>query len=347
MAELREPLNTASGAATAAPLVLIDVSAENDRTGHAYIFTYRSDVLQAVTALINDLARHLVGQPITPRAAIGRLRRDFLLLGTPGLVDMALAGLDVALWDLHARTADAPLVRLLGGEPTAIKAYASYGMDGVDRAADAAAEAMAAGFTAIKLKIGYKTLGDDLAVIHAVRKVVGPTVDVMVDYNQSLTVPEAMRRCHALDDENLAWIEEPVRYDDLNGHARIAEATATPLQLGENSWGPAGTLALLTHRACDLVMLDLVKVGGISGWLNAAAVCEVFSAPVSNHFNQETSAHLIALTDRPHCLEFYGLADAVIETPLQAVDGYVTPCETPGNGIEWDEDAVARFAYRG
>jgi mandelate racemase len=344
VAPLKTPLRTASGVMASAPLVLIDVETSAGVTGSAYIFTYTPIVLPAIARLLDDVAGTLAGQPLAPASLTEALRKRFVLLGTTGLLDMALAGIDMALWDAHARWLKLPLVRLLGGSPRPVRAYASFGMDGLDGALRAADAACATGFSAIKIKIGYETLAEDLAVVRSVRRVIGDRVALMVDYNQALSVPEAIRRGLALDQEQLEWIEEPTACDDLVGHGTIAAALQTPLQLGENAWGPRGMLALLRHRASDLAMPDLMKIGGVTGWLAAVAVCDAHAVPVSNHFYQEMSVHLLAATPAAHYLEYFGIADAVMRRPCVATDGFVSATDAPGSGIEWDEAAVARFA---
>jgi len=340
---LTPPLRTASGAMTHAPLVLIDIETDAGVTGRAYFFTYTPTVLAAATRLATEVGALLHGEALHPREAIRALRRRFVLLGTPGLLEMALAGLDMALWDAHARAAGLSLSRLLGGAPRPVKAYASFGMDGLADAVKAAERSVEAGFQAIKIKIGYATLREDLEVVRAVLDTLGSKAELMVDYNQALSVPEALRRTRALDELGLAWIEEPVLCDDLRGHAQIAREMRTPLQLGENAWGPKGMLAMIRESASDLAMPDLMKAGGVSGWLDTVALCEAHGMPVSNHFFQETSAHLLALSPMAHYLEYFGIADAVLAAPLPAHGGYVTAPDTPGSGIEWNEEAVSRY----
>ncbi|WP_341318736.1 enolase C-terminal domain-like protein [Paraburkholderia sp. IMGN_8] len=343
MVPLDPPLRTASGVMASAPLVLVDIGTEGGCVGHAYIFTYTPTVLPAVTRLLEDVSRLLIGEPLAPKAIMRKLRSRFVLLGTPGLMDMALAALDMAMWDAHARASGQSLVRLLGGEPRPIKAYASFGMDGLERALDVAASSVEVGFRAIKIKIGYPTLKEDLDVIRNVRRVIGLDIDLMVDYNQALSVPEAIRRGHALDGEGLTWIEEPTACDDLDGHAQIASALRTPLQLGENSWGAKGMMTMISRRASDLAMPDLMKIGGVTGWLDAVSICEAWGVPVSNHFYQEMSAHLLALSPVAQYLEYFGLADAVLAAPSVSIKGYVTPSDNPGGDVGWNEDAVFRF----
>jgi mandelate racemase len=205
------------------------------------------------------------------------------LLGTRGLQGMAVAGLDMAAWDALAVAARVPLVTLLGGKPRPIAAYNSLGMIPPAEAADAAAKTVAAGFKALKIKIGWPTLAEDLAVVRAARKVLGDDVALMVDFNQSLTRPEAIRRGRALDGEGIAWIEEPVRADDFQGAAAVAAQVSTPIQIGENFNGPYEMELALSLGASDLVMPDPQQIGGVTGWLRAAAPAQMAGVPCSSH----------------------------------------------------------------
>jgi len=272
------------------------------------------------------------------------LRRKFVLIGTPGLLDMALAAIDMALWDAHARFQGLPLARLLGGGLAKTLAYASFGMERPEDAEPLITQAVEAGFRAVKIKIGYPTLEEDLRAVRAARAMVGTNIDLMIDYNQSLSVPEAIRRGQALDEEGLAWIEEPTRYDDHEGHAEIAVAVRTPIQLGENLYGPREVLRSIRLKSSDLMMLDLMKVGGITGWLDAAAICTASGFPVANHFFQEASAHLLGVTPTANYLEYFGMADSILTQPLRVVDGFAIPSEEPGIGIQWNEKAISQYA---
>jgi mandelate racemase len=343
-APLLRPLRTASGVMHSAPLVLVDIETSTGIVGCGYAFAYTPVVLRSLLSLAEDVARLVEGRPLAPRALLEALRVRFRLIGTRGLLDMALAALDVAAWDAHAKTMGLPLVKLLGGEAIDLPAYASFGFDGEDEAVRATAQAAAEGFRAVKIKIGYETLQEDLRVVRAVKRGVGDAVSLLLDYNQSLSVPEALRRCAALDSEGIAWIEEPTRYDDVAGHAKIAAETRTAIQLGENLWGAKDIADSLRANASDLMMPDLIKAGGVSGWLAAGAICQAAGVPVSNHFYQETSAHLMAVTPTAQFVEFFDLAGPILRTPLVAKEGIVRASEEPGLGIEWNEAAVERFA---
>jgi len=268
------------------------------------------------------------------------LQRHFRLLGPQGLTGIAMAGIDMALWDARARACGVPLVTLLGGAPTPIPAYASLRAMSPESAAAEAQETLTLGFTALKVKIGRGDLAADLATIRAVRRAVGDGVRLMVDYNQSLTVPDAIDRARALDEEGLFWIEEPTRADDYAGHARIALATKTAIQLGENWWGPHDAAKSIAAGASDHAVLDVMKLGGVTGWLRAAALVEAAGLPASSHAFPEFSVHLLGVTPTCHWLEYLDHVGPILTEPVRIVDGQALTPDRPGSGLEWDEDAV-------
>jgi mandelate racemase len=252
-----------------------------------------------------------------------------------------VAGLDMALWDALARALDQPLAVLLGGSTTPLPAYDSFGM--IDPRADEAAigASLDSGFRAIKIKIGGGTLAEDLTTVSAVRAMVGPDIGLMVDYNQSLDPAEAIRRVERLAPFDLAWVEEPVAAEDLAGHARVRAASRVPVQTGENWWFPRDMQKAIAAGASDLAMLDVMKIGGVTGWLRAIGQAEAASLPVSSHIFVEASAHLLAVTPTAHWLEFLDAAGALLQEPNAVVGGRIAP-RGPGVGLDWDERAVER-----
>ena len=195
---------------------------------------------------------------------------------------------------------------------------------GATAAAEEAEAARAQGFTTVKMKAGA-----ELAAVRAVRSAVSD-LQLMVDFNQSLSVEQALHLTPELDALDLYWIEEPTRADDYAGHARIRAAASTPIQLGENAWGPNDIEKVA--EVSDHVMFDAQKVGGVTGWLEAASRTR---RPVSSHAFPEISAHLLAVTPTAHLLEYLDHAAPVLREPVQVQDGHVLIPDRPGSGIEW------------
>lgn len=338
------PLQTSSGTISVAPLALIDLHTEEGVTGAAYLFCYTPLVLKPVVQLLANLAPLIKGDAVAPLALERKLQGRFRLLGAKGVAGMALAGIDMAAWDALARAQGLPLARALGGEPRRIPAYNScgLGMIGAERAAAEAQQLAAPGFTAIKVRLGYPDLKTDLAVVRSVKRAVGDGILLMSDYNQVLPVPEAIARVQALDGEGLGWIEEPTLADDYDGCARIREKARTPIQMGENWWGTHEMAKCLAAGATDLGMPDAMKIGGVSGWLRAAALAEAAGLPVSSHLFPEVSAHLLAVSPTCHWLEYVDWAAPILQEPLRIEDGHAVVPDAPGSGIAWNEGGVAR-----
>jgi mandelate racemase len=334
------PVQTAAGTLGTTPLVLLDIDT-GTAVGHAYLRPYLPAALGPLVDLTANLAQLVVGSSAEPATVARRLAGHTALLGRRGLVGAALAGIDMALWDALARTAGLPLVRLLGGQPRPIPAY--LGLRSMEPAAAAkeAGQAVQAGFNAVKLKLGRGSLADDLQAVRAVRAAVGDAVAVMVDYNQSLTGPEALARARALDEHGLAWLEEPVDAEDHSGQSLVAAAARTPVQVGENWLGLADVRASIAAGASDLATLDIMRIGGVTGWLGAATLAGSAGLPVSSHAFPEYSAPMLAVTPTAHWLEYVDHAGELLDPPLSIVDGQAVIDERAGAGVNWNEQRLA------
>ena len=341
---MRLPLQTRGGTISVAPLALIDLLTEEGVTGSAYLFCYTPLALKPVLQVLANLMPLLKGDAVAPLDLDRKLHGQFRLLGAKGVVGMALAGIDMAAWDALARAQGLPLIRLLGGEPRPIPAYNSCGLGliGRKRAAAEAAQLAAPGFHAIKVRLGYADAKTDVEVVRAVRRAAGPSVEVMSDYNQGLSVAEALLRVEALAGEGLYWVEEPTAADDHAGHAQIRRKSRLRIQMGENWWGPHEMACCVAAGGSDFVMPDAMKIGGVTGWLRAAAIAETAGLPMSSHLFPEISAHLLAASPTCHWLEYVDWADPILQEPLRVQDGFALAPETPGCGIAWNEAMVER-----
>jgi len=345
VAPLKYPVTTASGTLGEAPLLLIDLMTREGITGRAYLLAYQRLALRPLDELVRALAATMAGSPVIPAELEPKLRGRFTLLGgARGLAGMAVSGLDMALWDALAQARGVPLVGLLGGQARPVQAYNSLGMVSAGNAEEVAARAFVNGFKAAKFKIGWTSFTEDLAAVRAFRKAAPAGTAIMVDFNQSLSVAEAIRRSRGLDGEGLSWIEEPVRCDDHFGCSQVAASVETPIQIGENFSGTFEMAESLRLRASDYVMPDPQQIGGVSGWLRAAALAQAAGVECSNHLFIEISAHLLPVTPTGHWLEYLDIAGAVLQEPPEVVDGAVTASGRAGGGLAWDEAAVKRYA---
>jgi len=344
---MRLPLQTATGAITRAALVLIDLETDAGVTGRSYLFAIGEHNLKPIVALLEAMGGMLAGDPVAPFEIERKLRQKYTLLGVHNIVLFAMSGIDVAAWDAYAQALGQPLVSVLGGAPRPVRAYNSKGLGlmALKPLAKEAEKLVREGFSAVKLRLGRTDPKDDLAALRVVKKAIGPEVTLMCDFNQALSVNDAILRGRMLDDEGgLHWIEEPTRADDFEGNGRIADALETPVQIGENFMGPEQMAQALAAGACDYVMPDLQRIGGVTGWMRAAALAQGAGMEMSSHLFPEVSAHLLAVTPTCHWLEYVDWADPILAHPLEVKDGHVKIPSTPGNGLAWDERAAKKYA---
>ena len=340
-------LGTSQQALRQVPLLLIDLETEEGITGRSYLFCYLRAAQPAIMSLLGEVETVTKGERADPAALAAKLARRFALIGVQGIVRMALAGFDTACWDAVAIAANQSLVTMLGAEARPIPAYNSCGMGIKDDLGELAAEAETllamGGFHALKLRLGYPTLEGDIAAVRAVRKRIGDDVALMVDYNQVLMLDDALARGRALDAENIYWLEEPIRHDDYTGEARLARELKTPIQIGENFSLPAGMQMAIDAGAADYVMPDLERIGGVSGWRQAADIAAAHQLKMSSHLFPEVSAHLLAATPTCHYLEYVDWANELLQEPLEISGGCVIIPQRYGNGMTWNQQAVARY----
>ena len=344
---LKRPVVSKVGLFKDWPLILIDLYTNEGVVGHSYLEPYLKQSVRYIVPALEDLAEAAKDQPLAPfdcyRRAIGSLH----LVGREGVSLIATSGLDMAVWDALAKAAGMPLAVFLGGTVGPVPAYNSNGLwltPLATLAAEASALVAEGGFTGLKLRLGREKLADDLAAIAAVRDAVGATVKLMCDFNQGLSLGDALVRCHALDDQGLYWFEEPTTYDNIPGYAQLTRELKTPVQLGENFYGPRLLYQAVLAGAGDYVMPDLMRIGGVTGWLRAAAITSAAGIPMSTHLYPEIAAHLMRVTDTAHWLEWQDWADPILSEPFQIKDGHLMVPDKPGQGIEWNEKAIARFA---
>ncbi len=348
VAPLRRPIvsNPIVGRFTEWPFILIDLRTNEGVVGRAYLEPYVLGSARYIVPAIEAAAERLVGAPLAPIDAFRSSVQALHLHGREGVSLIAAAGLDMAIWDAFAKAANQPLATCLGGSVGPVRAYNTNGLwllPPGELAAEAHSLVNEGGFGAIKMRFGRTTLAADLEAVRIVRDAIGPGVRLMSDFNQALDRGEALLRLHALDDQGLQWFEEPIQFDDLEGCAQLARELKTPIQIGENIYGPRGFWRAVQAQAADLYMPDLMRIGGVTGWLRCAAIAGAAGLPLSSHLYPEVSAHLLRVSETADWLEWRDWAHPFLAAPFEVRDGVVVVPDRPGNGIEWDEGAVKRL----
>ena len=345
---LRRPIvsNPTVGQYTHWPFILVDLQTNEGITGRSYLEPYVLKSAKYILPAIEAIAEVLRSMPLSPLDNHRAASQAMHLSGREGIGLTAVAAVDMAIWDAVSQAAGQPLAQYLGASTGPVRAYNTNGLWLLppDQLHDEALSLVEEGhFTAIKMRLGRTNHKSDVAALDAVRNAVGADVRIMTDFNQALDLGEALLRLHALDNEGLQWFEEPIAYDNFDGCAQLARELKTPIQIGENLYGPRSFYKAVQARAADLYMPDLMRIGGVTGFMRCAAIAGAAGIPLSSHLYPEVSAHLMRASESAHWLEWRDWSNPFIAQPFEVKDGMVHVPDRAGSGVEWDEAVVAKL----
>jgi L-alanine-DL-glutamate epimerase-like enolase superfamily enzyme len=305
--------------------------------------------MRALRAAVEDFGELTVGEdPLRAEAIMAKLRTAAAPCGPGGIVTLALAAIDIALWDIRGKAAGVPLARLLGGLRERVPAYASGALMRTSRLADverAASALVEKGFHQMKTQMAVDGLtpAQEIERIRVIRGVVGADVALMVDINQRWGVHEAISIGARIEDLGLAWLEDPTSAIDHQGLAEIASALTTPVCAGEYLYGIEPHRQSLAHRSVDIVMIDVLRAGGITGWMKIAAMAEAFNRPVVSHLLPEIQVHTIAAAPNGMTVEFMPWTLRLFEDPPLPVKGEMTVPKGAGLGLRFAPDLFEKY----
>ena len=327
---------------------LVRITCADGAQGVGYTYTIGTGGSSVVALLRDHLAPKLIGRD---PGAIEAIWKDLFFhthaTAVGAITSLSLAAIDMALWDLKCRRANEPLWKTAGGAQSRVPVYTTEGgwlHHSPQQLVDEAAAAKAQGFRGAKIKVGRPTIAEDVARLSAVRAAVGDGFEVMVDANQAFTVAEARRRAHAYAPLMLAWLEEPLPAEDLDGHVELARAATMPVAVGESLYHPSHFREYLERGACSIVQVDCARIGGITPWLKVAHLAETFNIAVCPHFLMELHVSLTAAVPNGAWVEYIPQLDAITTSRMSMQDGCALPPSAPGLGIDWDMTAIERAA---
>jgi L-talarate/galactarate dehydratase len=328
--------------------VLVRVTTDDGIQGFGYIVSPRQDLVMALAQATRELGAHLIGTNVLEvEAAWARLALLGNWVGPGGLLHIAIAPLDIALWDAAGKTLGQPLYRLLGGYRDRLLAYASDGLWyslSLEQLAESARQHVTSGFQAIKLRLGKEANAEgEVDRVRAVRQAVGPEIRILVDVTESWDVSRASQTGRLLQAEGIAWLEDPVHHRDIAGLSHLAGILDIPVAAGEHLYELPAFKELLQNRAVDIAIIDLARVGGITPWRRIAALAQAYQVPVCGHVIPEIHVHLLAAIPNAFMVEYVPRSAAILRAMPVLEDGCLVASNAPGLGIELDEAAIRRY----
>ena len=329
---------------------MLRIRTDDGAEGVGYSYTIGTGGRSVIALLRHHLAPRLIGRDPD---MIEQIWRDLFYsthaTAVGAITALALACVDTALWDLRCRRAGKPLHIAAGGAQLSAPLYTTEGgwlhLEPAALVEDAL-RAKAAGFGGCKLKVGRKP-HEDVARLSAVREAVGAGFEIMVDANQAFQVDEAIRRARLYEPLDLAWFEEPLPAEDLGGHIRLSAQTTLPIAVGESIYSLSHFREYLQRDACNVVQVDVARIGGITPWLKVAHLAEAFNVPVCPHFLMELHVALVCAVPNGRWVEYIPQLDTVTQTGMTVRDGQAVPSDEPGLGIAWDWPTVERLRVDG
>lgn len=327
--------------------IFCDIQTGDGLVGTGYSYTIGNGGT-SVLAMLNE---HLLPQLIGTDASCIEARWQQLFASTRAttvgaITSLALAAVDIALWDLRCKRHGEPLWRLAGGAACGRPVYDTEGgwlhLD-TDALVAGATTALEGGLVGVKIKVGKPSIAEDAERVAAVRAALGPHAVLLVDANQSMSYPHAKQLAHALEPFHVGWFEEPLRAEDIAGHRRLAASTSIPIAVGESMYSVGQFAEYVVTGAAGIVQVDVARVGGITPWLKVAHLAEACNLKVAPHFLMELHVSLVSAVANGMYVEHIPQLRAITTTPIEIVDGVAKPSDQPGIGIDWDRDAIDRW----
>jgi L-alanine-DL-glutamate epimerase-like enolase superfamily enzyme len=324
--------------------IFVDIETEDGLVGTGYSYTIGTGGTAVLRLLKVDLLHNLIGEDARQVEAIWqKLFWSTHATAVGAITSLALAAVDVALWDVRCKAAGQPLWLLAGGANPTVPLYDTEGgwlQLSTEELVSGALESKARGWPGVKLKVGKPRASEDLKRLHSVREALGSDMDIMVDANQSMTYPEARRRARMFEEVDVFWFEEPLPAEDITGHARLAAGTSIPIAVGESLYSPSHFRAYLESGGAGIVQVDAARIGGITPWLKTAHLAETFNVKVAPHFLMELHVSLAAAVPNALYVEHIPQLRTVITEEIRIIEGQAVAPREPGIGISWDREAI-------
>ena len=334
--------------------IITTIRTDTDLTGTGWSYTLGMGG-SGIRAIIDDyLSPMIVGRDVHDVERIWNAGwLELHANGSGGFTTLALAPIDIALYDILGQEAGLPLYRLLGGARERIPAYGSginLHLDG-EPLREQMRGFLERGYRAVKMKVGRDDPLEDVDRVATVRATIGPDVRLLLDANQKWTADEALRRGEMLRRFSPFWLEEPILADDIPGHASLRAKLDVPIALGETLFTRYQFADYVRAAAVDIVQADVARVGGYTEWMKIAKLAEAHKLPVAPHFVVELSVH--ALCAVPHGLiledlEGGSLTDlGLLAEPWRVTNGWGVPPQRAGHGYLWNETALKQYEVTG
>jgi L-alanine-DL-glutamate epimerase-like enolase superfamily enzyme len=342
---LSRPIADATHRIPAIRFIVARLTLADGTRGEGYLLAFHFNPA-AIRGALGDVRALALGRQVYETKAFnGACDREFEYFGSTGLLRWARGVVNLAMWDAWGRHLGRPVWHLLGAHAERVPAYGSGGWlsYSIDELLEEVTGYKQRGFRAVKLKVGSPERERDVERIAKVREAVGPNLQVMIDANQGFDYPAALELAQRARPYGIHWFEEPLEHTDFDGYAALRQNAGMALAMGEREFDTVPLRELTQRRALDLWQPDILRLGGVEGWLESAAMARAFRLPVLPHYYKEYDTPLACTIPNAHGVESFDWVDGIIDRPLRIEDGYAYPSAEPGWGFRFHDNALTEI----
>ncbi|MFV0606474.1 MAG: mandelate racemase/muconate lactonizing enzyme family protein [Niabella sp.] len=339
-APLTKPIADATHTLTEISFIVVRIYTKSGVSGEAYLLSFQYSP-QAIIGALKDQGNYLIGEEVYNTVKIfENLNHANEYFGNEGINRWAQAAYNMAMWDAWCKYLQQPIWKVLGASAKKIPAYGSGGWISYSKQEllDEVIGYAKRGFKAVKIKVGKPDWREDLERLHYVREAVGNNVNIMMDANQGMSVPDALALARAARDIGIQWFEEPINHTDFEGYRLLRNQAGISLAMGEREYNSIALRELATRNALDIWQPDILRLGGVEAWRNSAALAGAFNIPVLPHYYKDYDVPLLATIPNGAGVESFDWIDNLIDNPVQFKDGFALPNNQPGWGFSFKDE---------
>ncbi len=343
--ELRKPISDATHTLTEISFMVMRIRLENGLLGESYLLSFQYSP-HAITGALKDVIPVIKGYKAYETGLVYQKLEDLSeYFGNQGLLRWSQAAVNIAMWDAWGKSQNQPIHKLLGVTKEKVNLYGSGGWISytIDELIEEVTDYAKRGFKAVKIKVGSPKVSTDLERLRKVREAVGDQVDIMMDANQGMDLPSAIKLSNGVKDLNIHWFEEPVNHQDFQAYQVLKNQTGISLAMGEREFDTLPLRELATRNAIDIWQPDVLRIGGVEAWRDSAALADSFHLPVLPHYYKDYDVPLLCTIPNGVGAESFDWVDPLIDNPMVIKDGYAEPHDLPGWGFNFIDDRLTEI----
>lgn len=345
VAPLKKPISDATHTLTEISFLVLRIQLENGVIGESYLLSFQYSP-NAIVGALKDAIPHMIGHKANEMGLVYE-KLDHLgeYFGNQGINRWAQATVNIAMWDAWGKTLNQPIHKILGVCKEKVSIYGSGGWISysIDELIEEVTDYASRGFKAVKIKVGSPKVSTDIERLRLVREAIGDKVDIMMDANQGMDLPSAMKLARAAKELNINWFEEPVTHQNFQAFENLKNQAGISLAMGEREYDTLPLRELATRNALDIWQPDILRIGGVEKWRESAALAQSFNIPVLPHYYKDYDVPLLCTIPNGVGAESFDWVDPLIDNPMVIQDGFAKPHDLPGWGFNFIDDMLTEI----